>query len=698
MTAPSAPAARSSHTIDIDRLAIDTIRTLAMDAVEAAKSGHPGTPMALAPVAYTVWKDFLRYDPTDPLWPNRDRFVLSCGHASMLLYSLIHLSGIRRAAGHGASGSGASAEPAVSLEAIKKFRQLDSVCAGHPEHHMTSGIETTTGPLGQGCGNSVGMAMASRWLGAHYNTPGHVVFDYDTYVLCSDGDLMEGVACEAASTAGHLGLANLCWIYDDNSITIEGETHLAFSENVGKKFEGMGWRVEHVADANDTGSLKQALQAFKHEQQKPTLIIVKSVIGYGAPKKAGSHESHGAPLGPDEIKGAKAAYGWPVDAQFLVPPEVPEQFAKTMGARGHTAHEAWRQTVADQAKSHAAVAAELTGFLSGRLPAGWESAVPCFPVDAKGLASRVSSGKVIQALSGAIPWFLGGSADLAPSTMTLVPGAGDFGPGSFSGRNFHFGIREHGMASACNGMALSGLRPYCATFFVFFDYLKPSLRLSAIGNLGVIYVLTHDSIGLGEDGPTHQPIEQLASARAVPGLSVFRPADANEVSETYRVIIKRTDRPAVIVLSRQNLPTLDRTKYGSAEGVAKGAYVLQDAAGGKPQCILIGTGSEVPLCLEAAEKLAAAGVQARVVSMPSWDLFEEQDEAYRESVLPKAVTARVACEAAGGFGWDRWIGPRGRFVGMTSFGASGPAPALYKHFGITAEAIATAAKESIAAK
>ena len=703
MAAPSATATRPSHAADIDRLAIDTIRTLSMDAVEAAKSGHPGTPMALAPVAYTVWKDFLRYDPADPLWPNRDRFVLSCGHASMLLYSLIHLAGIRRASGHAAATSdasgGAATGPAVSLESIKQFRQLDSVCAGHPEHHMTSGIETTTGPLGQGCGNSIGMAMASRWLAAHYNTPGHVVFDYDTYVLCSDGDLMEGVATEAASIAGHLGLANLCWIYDDNSITIEGETHLAYSENVAKKFEGLGWHVEHVADANDTASLKQALLAFKHEQQKPTLVIVKSVIGYGAPKKAGSHESHGAPLGPEEIKGAKAAYGWPTDAQFLVPPEVPEHFARTMGDRGRKARETWLQTVADQATSHAALAAELSGFLSGRLPAGWESAIPCFPADAKGLASRVSSGKVIQALSGVIPWFLGGSADLAPSTMTLVPGAGDFGPGSYSGRNLRFGIREHGMASACNGLALSGLRPYCATFFVFFDYLKPALRLSAIGNLGVIYVLTHDSIGLGEDGPTHQPIEQLASARAVPGLSVFRPADANEVAETYRVVINRPDRPAVIVLSRQNLPTLDRANYGSAAGVARGAYVLKGcAAGGLPQCILIGTGSEVQLCLEAAEKLAAEGVQARVVSMPSWDLFAEQDDAYRESVLPAAVTARVACEAACGFGWDRWIGPRGRFIGMTGFGASGPAPALYKHFGITTEAITAAAKQSIAAR
>jgi transketolase len=688
MSAPSVAQPRAPHTTDLDRLAIDTIRTLSMDAVEAAKSGHPGTPMALAPVAFTIWRDFLRYDPTNPAWPNRDRFVLSCGHASMLLYSLIHLAGIKR----GGSADANRNVPAVSLDEIKKFRQLDSVCAGHPEHHMTAGIETTTGPLGQGCGNSVGMAMASKWLAAHYNRPGHEVFDYDTYVLCSDGDLMEGVAAEAASIAGHLGLSNLCWVYDDNSITIEGETHLAFTENVGQRFEGLGWRVEHVADANDAAALKKALQAFKAEQKKPTLIVVKSVIGYGAPKKAGSHEAHGAPLGPDEIKGAKAAYGWPADASFLVPPQVPEHFAKTFGARGRQTHDAWQKTVADYGKSQAALAKELHDFLDGRLPTGWDAAIPAFPADAKGLASRVSSGKVLQALSAAVPWFLGGSADLAPSTMTLIQAEKSFGPGSYDGRNFHFGIREHGMASACNGMALSGLRPYCATFFVFFDYLKPALRLSALGNLGVIYVLTHDSIGLGEDGPTHQPIEQLASARAVPGLSVFRPGDANEVAETYRVVMQRADRPAVIVLSRQNLPTLDRTGLGAASGTARGAYVLKDAPNGKPACILIGTGSEVQVCLDAAAKLAEQGIHARVVSMPCWDLFASQDAAYQESVLPAAITARVACEAACGFGWEKWIGPRGKFIGMTSFGASAPAPALYKHFGITADAVAAAAQ------
>ncbi len=683
MSASSAAPGRPTPATDLDRLAIDTIRTLSMDAVEAAKSGHPGTPMALAPVAFTIWKEFLRYDPADPAWPNRDRFVLSCGHASMLLYSLIHLAGIRRETG--------SDQPAVSLDEIRRFRQLDSVCAGHPEHHMTAGIETTTGPLGQGCGNSIGMAMASRWLGAHYNKPGHTLFDFDTYVLCSDGDLMEGVAAEAASIAGHLRLANLCWVYDDNSITIEGETDLAFSENVAERFRGLGWRVEHVDDANDTTAISKALLAFKAEKDKPTLIIVKSVIGYGAPKKAGSHAAHGAPLGADEIKGAKESYGWPADAQFLVPPEVPAHFAATLAARGSRGHDAWNKTMAEYATTAPSLAGELRAFIAGRLPDGWDKAIPCFPADAKGLATRVSSGKVLQALSAAVPWFLGGSADLAPSTMTLIDAESGFSPENPGGRNLHFGIREHGMAAACNGMALSGLRPYCATFFVFFDYLKPSLRLSAIGGLGVIYVLTHDSIGLGEDGPTHQPIEQLASARAVPGLSVFRPADANEVAETYRTILPRSDRPAVIVLSRQNLPTLDRGGFGNAGGVARGAYVLKDPSDGKPECILIGTGSEVTICLDAAAELARQGIRARVVSMPSWDRFEEQDAAYRESVLPAAITARVACEAACGFGWDKWIGPRGIFIGMQGFGASGPAPELYKHFGITAEAVAAAA-------
>jgi len=674
---------------DVDRLAIDTLRTLAMDAVEAARSGHPGTPMALAPVAYTIWRDFLRYDPLDPTWPNRDRFVLSCGHASMLLYGLIHLAGIRRGGPHDPHHD----EPAVPLAAIERFRQLDSVCAGHPEHHMTAGIETTTGPLGQGCGNSVGMAIASAWLGARYNRPGETLFDYDTYVLCSDGDLMEGVAAEAASLAGHLQLSNLCWIYDDNSITIEGDTDLAFREDVGTRFIGLGWRVEHVADANDTASLHRALEAFRRESARPTLIIVKSTIGFGAPKKAGSHEAHGAPLGPDEIRGAKAAYGWPVDASFLVPADVPARFAETLGRRGAAARAAWSRSRAGLPHD---TSAELDSLLAGRLPAGWDARVPSFPADAKGLATRVSGGKVLQALSTGVPWLLGGSADLAPSTMTLVPGAGSFGPDDRAGRNFHFGIREHAMAAACNGMALSGLRPYGSTFFVFFDYLKPSLRLSAIGSLGVIYVLTHDSIGLGEDGPTHQPIEQLASARAVPGLSVFRPADANEVAETWRAVMERSDRPAVIVLSRQNVPTLDRTGRGAAAGVARGGYILQESAGGPPQCILIGTGSEVQICLDAAGLLATAGVRARVVSLPCWDLFAAQDADYREHVLPASITARVACEAACGFGWERWIGPRGRFVGMSGFGASAPAPTLYAHFGITPESVAAAARDALA--
>jgi len=686
MTSSAAPAST-----DLDHLAIDTIRTLSMDGVEAAQSGHPGTPMALAPVAYTIWKDFLRYDPLDPRWPNRDRFVLSCGHASMLVYSLIHLAGIRQ----GGPGSSEHDQPAVSLDCIRQFRQLGSRCAGHPEHHLTVGVETTTGPLGQGCGNSVGMAIASRWLAAHFNRPEATLFDYDTYVLCSDGDLMEGVACEAASLAGHLKLANLCWVYDDNAITIEGDTELAFSEDVGQRFEGLGWRVERVADANDTTAIGRALSGFKDETERPTLVIVKSVIGYGAPTKAGSHASHGAPLGPDEVSGAKEAYGWPATDPFYVPAEVPERFTATLGSRGAAARAAWQEaykaakTVAPQA------VVELDCLLAGGLPKNWEEALPSFPADSKGLASRVSSGKVLQALSGVVPWFLGGSADLAPSTMTLIPDAGDFGPATPAGRNFHFGIREHAMAAAANGMALSGLRPYAATFFVFFDYLKPSLRLSALGELGVIYVLTHDSIGLGEDGPTHQPIEQLASARAVPGLSVFRPADANEVAEAYRVALKRADRPAVMVLSRQNLPTLDRTNLGGADGVARGGYILKEAAGGVADCILIGTGSEVHICLAAAGALEASGIKARVVSLPCWDLFAAQDVAYREQVLPASVTARVACEAACGFGWERWLGDRGRFIGMEGFGASAPAKQLFEHFGITAEAVAAAARELV---
>ena len=689
---PAPAAARPTGPADLDRLAIDTIRTLAMDAVEAAKSGHPGTPMALAPVAFTIWKDFLRYDPLDPAWPNRDRFVLSCGHASMLLYGLIHLAGIRRAGpGHDRHG-----EEAVSLAAIRRFRQLDSACAGHPEHHMTAGIETTTGPLGQGCGNSVGMAIAAAWLGARYNRPDRVLFDYDTYVLCSDGDLMEGVAAEAASLAGHLGLANLCWLYDDNSITIEGDTDLAFSEDVAARFVGLGWRVEHVADANDTAALTRALEAFRSERERPTLIVVKSVIGYGAPHKAGSHEAHGAPLGAAEVRAAKEAYGWPADETFRVPAEVTDHFAATLGRRGRAAREAWQRTLADYRRADAPAAAELADMLGGRLPTGWDAAIPRFPADPKGLASRVSSGTVLQALSGRVPWLVGGSADLAPSTMTLIPEAGHFSRGTRGGRNFHFGIREHGMAAACNGIALAGLRPYCATFFVFLDYLKPALRLSALGELGVIYVFTHDSIGLGEDGPTHQPIEHLATARAIPGLSVFRPADANEVAETWRVVMARSDRPAAIVLSRQNLPTLDRTQLGAAAGVARGAYVLREAEGGRPDCILIGTGSEVQICLAAADRLAAEGVKPRVVSMPSWDLFSEQDPAYRETVLPASITARVACEAASGFGWERWIGTQGRFVGMNGFGGSGPFASLYEHFGITPDAVARAARDLLA--
>ena len=677
---------------DIEQLAINTIRTLAMDAVQAANSGHPGTPMALAPVAYTLWNRFLRYDPADPLWPTRDRFVLSCGHASMLLYSLIHLSGIRAVDQAGKVRK----EPSITLDDIKRFRQLHSPCAGHPEHSEAAGIETTTGPLGQGCGNSVGTAMAAKWYAARYNRPGHEIFGYNVYSLCSDGDLMEGVANEAASLAGHLKLNNLCWIYDDNHITIEGETSLAFSEDVATRFKGLGWYVKKIDDANDLSKLRAAYRAFSTgKNDKPTLIIVRSHIGYGAPHKQDTHAAHGAPLGEDEIKLAKKFYGWPEDAKFLVPDEVLKNFRGGIGRRGRAEHKKWQASFEQYAVAHPELAAEWQTIQDGKLPEGWDQDVPNFPADAKGLATRVSSGKVLTAIAKRVPWLIGGSADLAPSTMTLIEGGGAFGAECFGNRNFHYGIREHGMAASLNGMALSKIRPYGATFFIFTDYLRPSMRLSAIMRQPVLYILTHDSIGLGEDGPTHQPVEHLAAARAIPGLLVMRPGDANEVAEAYRVALLQTDRPMALVLSRQNAATLDRTQVAPASGVARGGYVLSDPAEGSPQVILIGTGTELGLAMEAGKKLAAEGVRARVVSLPCWELFDEQDEAYRNSVLPPTVTARVAVEAAIEQGWERYLGFKGRFVGMKSFGASAPFGDLYKHFGITVEAVVEAAKASM---
>lgn len=674
---------------DIRRMAVDTIRTLSMDGVQAANSGHPGTPMALAPVTFQLWTEAMCYDPTNPEWANRDRFVLSCGHASMLLYSMIHLAGIRSVDAHGK----VTEQESITIDNIKNFRQLHSPCAGHPELGYAAGIETTTGPLGQGVGNSVGMAIASKHLGAKYNKPGFDLFDYKVYALCSDGDLMEGISSEAASIAGHLKLSNLCWIYDDNGITIEGHTDLAFSENVGMRFQGLGWHTIQIDDANDLVSLQKAFDEFKATKDKPTLIVVKSVIGFGSPNKANTHGAHGAPLGDDEIKLTKKAYGWPENEKFYVPDSVRKYFSDTMGERGKKASAAWTALFAGYQSKFPKEAAEVTCIIDRELPAGWDSGLKPFAADAKGLATRVSSGKVLNMLAPHLPSLIGGSADLAPSTMTLLDGQGGFGSNNYGNRNMHFGIREHGMASILNGMSLSGLRAYGATFFVFTDYMRPAMRLSSIMHQPVLYVVTHDSIGLGEDGPTHQPVEHLAACRAIPGLYVFRPADANEVLHCYRAVMQLHNHPSAMVLSRQNVPTMDRTKLGDAAGAEKGGYVLSDCAG-TPQAILMGSGTEIPICMKAQELLAAQGIATRVVSMPCFELFDDQTPDYRTSVLPKAVTMRVACEAGIRQGWDKYIGSDGEFVGMSTFGASAPFDQLYKHFKITAEQIASLVKVS----
>ena len=669
------------------QLAVNTIRTLSMDGVQAANSGHPGTPMALAPVTFQLWTEAMSYDPMQPEWANRDRFVLSCGHASMLLYSMIHLAGIRGVDAHGK----VTGKESITIDNIKNFRQLHSPCAGHPELGYAAGIETTTGPLGQGIGNSVGMAIASKHLGSKYNKPGFDLFDYDVYALCSDGDLMEGISSEAASMAGHLKLSNLCWIYDDNGITIEGHTDIAFTENMGQKFQGLGWNTVLVEDANDLAALQNAFDAFKATTDKPTLIIVRSIIGFGSPNKANSHNAHGAPLGDEEIKLTKKAYGWPENEKFHVPDSVRTYFADTMGARGKKAQESWTRLFADYQTKFPKEGAEVACIIHRQLPAGWDSGLKPFAADAKGLATRVSSGKVLNMLAPHLPGLIGGSADLAPSTMTLLDGQGDFGSSSYASRNMHFGIREHGMASALNGMSLSGLRAYGATFFVFTDYMRPSMRLASIMHQPVLYVLTHDSIGLGEDGPTHQPVEHLAACRAIPGLYVFRPGDANEVLHCYKAAMQLTNHPSAMVLSRQNVPTMDRTKLGDAAGTEKGGYVLSDCAG-KPQAIIMGTGTEIPICMKAQELLAAEGIMTRVVSMPCFELFDDQTPDYRASVLPKDITVRVACEAGIRQGWDKYIGADGQFVGMSTFGASAPFDQLYKHFKITAEQIAAQVK------
>jgi len=677
----------------IEQQAITTIRTLAMDAVEAANSGHPGTPMALAPAAYVLYTEAMRYDPAHPEWPGRDRFVLSCGHASALLYAMLHLAEVRQLDESGQPTEG----PAVPLEDLRRFRQLHSRCAGHPEYGEASGIETTTGPLGQGVANSVGIAMASRWLAGRYNRPGFDLFDFDTYVLCSDGDLMEGIGGEAASLAGHLKLDNLCWIYDDNHITIEGDTELAFSEDVATRFIGYGWNVLKVEDANDTGALRAAVEEFRRTSDRPTLVIMRSIIGWGAPNKANTHGAHGAPLGEEEVRATKQVYGWPEDEHFLVPEEVLQHFRDTLGTRGAKLHAEWDEKREAYAKEYPELAAELDLLAQRRLPDGWDADIPTFEADEKGVASRASSGKVLNAVAKKIPWMIGGSADLAPSNKSLLTfddAGGDFSADNPAGRNLHFGVREHAMAAAVNGMVLSGLRAYGATFFVFTDYMRPSMRLASIMKIPTLYILTHDSIGVGEDGPTHQPVEHLAALRCIPNMTVFRPGDANEVAECYRMAVPMRGGPAALVLTRQNLMTLDRTKYAPAEGARRGAYVLADAADGEPEVILIGTGSEVQLCVAAYEQLVAEGVKARLVSMPCCELFDQQPVDYQAEVLPEGCTRRIAVEAGVRQGWDKYIGRCGTFIGMDSFGTSAPWQEAYEHFGITVEAIVAAARQA----
>ena len=679
----------------IDQLTINTIRTLAMDAVEKAQSGHPGAPMGMAPVAYTLWNRYLRYDPADPAWPNRDRFVLSAGHASMLLYALLHLAGVEGRDHEGRP----THRPAISLDDIKAFRELGSPCAGHPEYGHATGVEVTTGPLGQGAANSVGMAMAQRWLAARFNRPDATLFDYNVYALCSDGDLMEGVASEAASLAGHLQLANLCWIWDDNTVTIEGHTDLAFTENVAERFRAYGWATHLVEDANDCEAFARAIDSFIATTDRPTFIQVKSVIGYGSPNRQGTSKAHSDPMGAAEIKLTKAAYGWPVDADFYVPDGVREHLTARMTQRGGGLRKAWRSTVDAYSEAHHDLGGELMNLWEGRLPENWDASLPQFPADAKGVASREASGSALNRLAAQIPWLVGGSADLSPSTKTRLEfdGAGDLGPSNAGGRNLHFGVREHAMGAIANGLALCGLRSYTGTFLIFSDYMRPPVRLASMMNLPVTFVFTHDSIGVGQDGPTHQPVEQLAGLRAVPRLRVFRPADANETVEAWRAILASSDRPACVVLSRQALPTLDRTRYGAASGVARGGYVVAGDVSAQPEIILIGTGSELHLCIETYERLVAEGVAARVVSMPCWLTFEEQDQAWRDAVLPPAVSARVAVEAASPLGWDRYVGLRGEVIAMRDFGASAPIKDLMTKFGFTSQAVYEAAKRQLKA-
>jgi len=681
----------------MDQLCINTIRTLSMDAVQAANSGHPGTPMALAPVAYCLWQRFLRFDPQDCIWPNRDRFVLSIGHASMLLYSLLHLTGVKAVS----KDYETLGEPSVPLDAIKNFRQLDSRCPGHPEYRWTSGVETTTGPLGQGVATSVGMALAERWEAHYFNKPGFEdLINFNVYAICGDGCMMEGVSGEAASLAGHLKLSNLCWIYDNNRITIEGSTALAFTEDVATRFIAYGWNVTRVGDANDLEMLERAFQTFHNSHDRPTLIIVDSHIAYGAPTKEGTSAAHGEPLGEEEIRLTKRRYGWPEDAKFLVPDGVYDHFKNGIGKRGKSLSEAWFAKIEEYRKKYPELADHLYKMQHRQSPDGWDKDLPSFPADAKGLATRESSGKVLNAIAKNMPWMMGGSADLSPSTKTRLTfeGAGDFQADNYSGRNVHFGVREHAMGSILNGMGLIKVRGFGSQFLIFSDYTRGTLRLSALMEIPVIYIYTHDSIGVGEDGPTHQPIEHLASMRAIPGFILLRPADANEVVEAWKFIMKLHHEPAALILARQASPTLDRSKYAPASGVAKGAYVLADATGGQPDVILIATGSEVGLCVKAYEQLTAEGIKTRVVSMPSWEIFDDyckENPAYRESVLPSSVTARVSVEQASTFGWERYVGSSGAIIGMQTFGASAPLKELTKKFGFTVDNVVNMAKEQI---
>ena len=685
--------ARPMTDAQLDQLCINTIRTLSIDAVQAANSGHPGTPMALAPLVYTLWNRVMRFDPQDPIWPNRDRFVLSNGHASMLLWSALHLTKTQAVnADYEVLG-----QPSVTLDDIRRFRQLDSKAPGHPEYHWVSGVETTTGPLGQGVATSVGMGIGRKWLADRYNRPGFEIFDYNIYAVCGDGCMMEGISSEAASLAGHLGLDNLCWVYDNNHITIEGNTSITFTEDVAARFLGYGWNVLRVGDANDIDRIQHALEVFRKTKGRPTFIILDSHIGYGSPHKQDTAAAHGEPLGEEEVRLTKRDYGWPEDAKFLVPNGVYENFAAGIGARGAEARGQWTELFAAYRAKYPELATEIDQMQRRELPAGWDRNLPVFPADPKGMAGREASGKVLNVLAQNIPWMLGGSADLGPSNKTTLTfaGAGQFQAGSPGGKNLHFGIRENAMAAIVNGLSLSKLRPFGATFFIFSDYARPSIRLSALMELPTLMVFTHDAMGDGEDGPTHQPVEHLASLRAIPGLVTLRPADANEVVEAYRYIMQLRHEPAVLSLSRQPLPTLDRSKYAPAAGVARGAYVLADAPGGNPEVIIIASGSEVILAAQAHEKLLAEGIRSRVVSMPSWDIFDHQTQEYRDSVLPPNVKARVAVEQASTFGWERYVGTSGHIIGMKTFGASAPLKELQRHFGFEPDQVVAAAKQQL---